>query len=104
DCEVGEGAHVRRSEVHLAVIGADASVGPFSYIRPGTELGERGKIGAFVEAKNAKIADGSKVPHLSYVGDAVIGEDTNIGAGTIFANYDGIKKHQAVIGDAVRIG
>ena len=104
DCEVGENAHIRRSEVHLAVIAARASVGPFSYIRPGTELGEQGKIGAFVEAKNAKIADGSKVPHLSYVGDAVIGEDTNIGAGTIFANYDGIEKHQAVIGDAVRIG
>lgn len=104
DCEVGEGAHIRRSEATLAVFSAGAQVGPFSYIRPGTELGEQGKIGAFVEAKNAKIGDGSKVPHLSYVGDAVIGENSNIGAGTIFANYDGLRKHQTVIGSAVRIG
>ncbi|MBK0418483.1 bifunctional UDP-N-acetylglucosamine diphosphorylase/glucosamine-1-phosphate N-acetyltransferase GlmU [Leucobacter sp. CSA1] len=104
DCEVGEGAEIRRSEATLAVIAPRATVGPFSYIRPGTELGEAGKIGAFVETKNAKIGDGSKVPHLSYVGDATIGVDTNIGAGTIFANYDGVRKHQVVVGDAVRIG
>ena len=104
DCEVGEGAHVRRSEVHLAVISQRATVGPFSYIRPGTELGSDGKIGAFVEAKNAKIGAMSKLPHLSYVGDAQIGEDSNIGAGTIFANYDGIEKHVGVVGDGVRVG
>lgn len=104
DCEVGEGAKIRRSEATLAVLGAGVDVGPFSYIRPGTELGEGGKIGAFVEAKNAKIGDGSKVPHLSYVGDTQIGEGSNIGAGTIVANYDGVQKHQTVIGDAVRIG
>ena len=72
------------------MIGAGANVGPFSYLRPGTELGAGGKIGAFVETKNATIGDGAKVPHLSYVGDAEIGEGTNIGAGTIFANYDGV--------------
>lgn len=104
DCEVGEGARIRRSEVTLAVIAADAEVGPFAYIRPGTELGEAGKIGAFVEAKNAKIGAGSKVPHLSYVGDATIGAGSNVGAGTIVANYDGVEKHQSTIGDAVRIG
>lgn len=104
DCEVGAKAHIRRSEATLAVFGEGANVGPFSYIRPGTELGAGGKIGAFVETKNAKIGDGSKVPHLSYVGDATIGEDSNIGAGTIFANYDGVQKHQAVVGDAVRVG
>lgn len=104
DTEVREGAHVRRSEVHLAVIGEGASVGPFSYIRPGTELGSVGKIGAFVEAKNAKIGEGSKVPHLSYVGDITVGDDSNIGAGTIVANYDGVNKHQTVVGDGVRIG
>ncbi len=104
DCEVGEGASIRRSEATLAAFAAGASVGPFSYIRPGTELGADGKIGAFVEAKNAKIGDGSKVPHLSYVGDVTIGEDSNIGAGTIVANYDGVEKHQTVVGDAVRIG
>ncbi|MFA5606563.1 MAG: bifunctional UDP-N-acetylglucosamine diphosphorylase/glucosamine-1-phosphate N-acetyltransferase GlmU [Leucobacter sp.] len=104
DCEVGEGARIRRSEATLAVISAGAEVGPFSYIRPGTELGAAGKIGAFVETKNAKIGDGSKIPHLSYVGDAVIGTGSNIGAGTIVANYDGVQKHQATIGDAVKVG
>ena len=92
DCEVGEGAHIRRSEATLAVFGEGVEVGPFAFIRPGTELGAAGKIGAFVETKNAKIGEGSKVPHLSYVGDATIGEGSNIGAGTIFANYDGVKK------------
>ena len=104
DCEVGADARIRRSEATLAVFAPLAEVGPFAFIRPGTELGEAGKIGAFVETKNAKIGDGSKVPHLSYVGDATIGTGTNIGAGTIFANYDGVQKHQAVVGDAVRVG
>ena len=104
DCEVGEGAHIRRSEATLAVFGDGVEVGPFAFIRPGTELGAGGKIGAFVETKNAKIGDGSKVPHLSYVGDAAIGEGSNIGAGTIFANYDGVKKHQSTVGNAVRVG
>lgn len=104
DCEVGTDAHIRRSEATLAVFQAGVEVGPFSFIRPGTELGEHGKIGAFVETKNAKIGDGSKIPHLSYVGDATVGTGTNIGAGTIVANYDGVKKHQTVVGDAVRIG
>lgn len=104
DCEVGEGVRIRRSEATLAAFQAGAEIGPFSYIRPGTELGENGKIGAFVEVKNAKIGDGSKVPHLSYVGDATVGTDSNIGAGTIVANYDGINKHQTVVGDSVRIG
>jgi hypothetical protein len=80
-----------RTHGELAVIGADANVGPFSYLRPGTQLGAGGKIGGFVETKNAVIGEGAKVPHLSYVGDAVIGEGTNIGAGTIFANYDGVR-------------
>ena len=104
DCEVGAGVRIRRSEATLAVFAAGAEVGPFAFIRPGTELGEHGKIGAFVETKNAKIGDGSKVPHLSYVGDAHIGTGTNIGAGTIFANYDGVQKHQSTVGDGVRIG
>lgn len=104
DCEVGEGVRVRRSEATLAAFQKGAEIGPFAYIRPGTELGEGGKIGAFVEAKNAQIGDGSKVPHLSYVGDVTIGRDSNIGAGTIVANYDGVNKHQTVVGDAVRVG
>ena len=102
DCEVGEGARVVRVHAELAVIGAQASVGPYSYLRPGTRLGVGGKIGGFVETKNADIGDGAKVPHLSYVGDAEIGEGTNIGAGTIFANYDGVAKHRTVIGKHAR--
>lgn len=102
DTEVGVGAKVVRAQAELAVIGAGANVGPFSYLRPGTELGEGGKIGGFVETKNARIGDGAKVPHLSYVGDAEIGEGTNIGAGTIFANYDGVDKHHTVVGKHAR--
>ena len=104
DCEIGEGARVVRTHGELAVIGAGANVGPFSYLRPGTQLGAGGKIGAFVETKNATIGDGSKVPHLSYVGDAEIGEGSNIGAGTIFANYDGTTKHRTTVGDGAKTG
>ncbi|HEY6935055.1 MAG TPA: bifunctional UDP-N-acetylglucosamine diphosphorylase/glucosamine-1-phosphate N-acetyltransferase GlmU [Marmoricola sp.] len=104
DMEVGEGARVVRTHGELGVIGPGANVGPFSYIRPGTELGASGKIGAFVETKNARIGEGAKVPHLSYVGDAEIGEGSNIGAGTIFANYDGVEKHRTTVGRHARTG
>ena len=104
DCEVGAGARVVRAHGELAVVGERATVGPFSYLRPGTRLGVAGKIGAFVETKNAAIGDGAKVPHLSYVGDAEIGEGTNIGAGTIFANYDGVAKHRTTVGRHARTG
>ena len=104
DVEVGRGAKVVRTHGELAVIGEGATVGPFSYLRPGTELGAGGKIGGFVETKNARIGDGAKVPHLSYVGDAEIGEGTNIGAGTIFANYDGVAKHRTVVGRHAKTG
>lgn len=98
DTEVGDRATISRTESRLAVVGADATVGPFSYLRPGTELGAKGKIGGFVETKNAKIGEGAKVPHLTYCGDATIGEGANIGAGTIFANYDGVAKHHTTVG------
>lgn len=104
DCEVGVGARVLRTHAELAVVGESATVGPFSYLRPGTQVGRSGKVGAFVEAKNAVLGDGAKVPHLSYVGDATIGEGTNIGAGTIFANYDGVNKHHTVVGAHARTG
>jgi bifunctional UDP-N-acetylglucosamine pyrophosphorylase/glucosamine-1-phosphate N-acetyltransferase len=104
DCEIGAGARVVRAHGELAVVGAGAVVGPFSYMRPGTELGPGGKIGAFVETKNSRIGDGAKVPHLSYVGDADIGEGSNIGAGTIFANYDGTKKHRTTVGKGAKTG
>jgi bifunctional UDP-N-acetylglucosamine pyrophosphorylase/glucosamine-1-phosphate N-acetyltransferase len=104
DCEIGRGARLVRTHGELAVVGDEANVGPFAYLRPGTQLGAGGKIGTFVETKNAQIADGAKVPHLSYVGDAEIGEGSNIGAGTIFANYDGVEKHRTKVGRQARTG
>ena len=104
DVEVGDGASLVRTQATLAVIGAGASVGPFAFVRPGTELGPDGKIGGFVETKNATIGAGAKVPHLAYVGDAEIGPGSNIGAGTIFANYDGQAKHRITVGAEVRSG
>ncbi|MCR6493747.1 bifunctional UDP-N-acetylglucosamine diphosphorylase/glucosamine-1-phosphate N-acetyltransferase GlmU [Cellulomonas sp. P24] len=104
DVEVGAGATVVRTHGSLSVIGDDATVGPFAYLRPGSVLGSGGKIGTFVEVKNAQIGAGSKVPHLSYVGDATIGERTNIGAASVFVNYDGVNKHRTTIGSYARTG
>src|SRR3954469_9698782 len=104
DTEVGAGASVVRSHCLSAVIGPEVSVGPFAYLRPGTRLGAGAKVGTFVETKNARIGEGSKVPHLSYVGDATIGVGTNIGAATVFVNYDGVAKHHTTIGDHARTG
>ena len=104
DCTVGAGAHVIESRATDAVIGEAANVGPYTFLRPGTKLLPHSKVGAYVEMKNATLGEGSKVPHLSYVGDAVIGEGSNIGAATIFVNYDGVEKHYTVVGDHVRIG
>ncbi|ACQ79247.1 UDP-N-acetylglucosamine pyrophosphorylase [Beutenbergia cavernae DSM 12333] len=104
DVEVGEGATVVRTHGSEARIGAGAKVGPFAYLRPGTHLGEHGKIGTFVETKNAEIADGAKVPHLTYVGDATIGAGSNIGAGVVFANYDGVAKHRTDVGEHSFVG
>ena len=104
DAIVDAGATVERSRVQGTHIGADATIGPWTYLRPGNELGTGTKAGAFVEMKNAHIGDGTKVPHLSYVGDADLGEHTNIGGGTITANYDGVHKHHTHIGSNVHIG
>ena len=104
DCEVGENAVVKRTDATLSVIGANASVGPFAYLRPNTRLGVSGKIGTFVETKNSSIGEGSKVPHLSYIGDTEVGEQSNVGAGTITANYDGVNKNRTVVGSHVRSG
>jgi bifunctional UDP-N-acetylglucosamine pyrophosphorylase/glucosamine-1-phosphate N-acetyltransferase len=101
---VGERASVVRTHGSDAWIGDRASVGPFAYLRPGTSLDASGKIGTFVETKNARIGAGAKVPHLTYVGDATIGAHANIGAGTIFANYDGVNKHHTTIGEAAFVG
>ncbi|MEV4900713.1 bifunctional UDP-N-acetylglucosamine diphosphorylase/glucosamine-1-phosphate N-acetyltransferase GlmU [Citricoccus sp. NPDC055426] len=102
DTRVGVGATVTRTQASGAEIGDRAAVGPFTYIRPGTVLGEQGKIGAFYETKNTVIGRGSKLSHLGYAGDAEIGEHTNIGCGNITANYDGVAKHRTVIGSHVR--
>jgi bifunctional UDP-N-acetylglucosamine pyrophosphorylase / glucosamine-1-phosphate N-acetyltransferase len=104
DVSIGHGATVIRTHGSLAVIGEGATVGPFSYLRPGTELGVKGKIGTFVETKNAQIGAGTKVPHLTYVGDATIGEQTNIGASSVFVNYDGVNKMHTTIGSHCRTG
>ena len=104
DTRIGSNVSITKSQISGSVIDDEATVGPFSYLRPGTHLGAGGKIGTFVETKNAVIGAGSKIPHLSYVGDATIGEHTNIGAGTIFANYDGVSKHHTTIGSHVRSG
>ena len=104
DCNVGAGAKVISSRCIGAEIAAGASVGPFSFLRPETQLAENAKVGAFVEVKKSRIGKGSKVPHLSYVGDAEIGEESNIGAATVFVNYDGEQKHKTVVGNQVRIG
>ncbi|KAA0092728.1 bifunctional UDP-N-acetylglucosamine diphosphorylase/glucosamine-1-phosphate N-acetyltransferase GlmU [Mycolicibacterium sp. P1-18] len=101
---VGDGATVIRTHGSSSVIGDDAVVGPYAYLRPGTELGAEGKIGTFVETKNSTIGAGTKVPHLTYVGDADIGEYTNIGASSVFVNYDGEVKQRTTIGSHAKTG
>ena len=104
DTTIGDGSSVQFAAVRGARIGKRVSVGPYVSIRPGTVIEDGGKAGTFVEIKASRVGRGSKVPHLSYVGDTVIGEGTNIGAGTITVNYDGWEKYRTVIGDDVRIG
>jgi len=104
DVVVGAGASVVRTHAVSSQIGPSASVGPFAYLRPGSQLARKAKVGTFVETKAASIGEGAKVPHLSYVGDATIGEGTNIGAATVFVNYDGVSKHRTVIGAHARTG
>ncbi|MGL5247660.1 MAG: bifunctional UDP-N-acetylglucosamine diphosphorylase/glucosamine-1-phosphate N-acetyltransferase GlmU, partial [Brooklawnia sp.] len=104
DVEVGENAHVVRCHGELAVIGPNAEVGPFARLRPGTVLGERGRIGTFVETKNAEIGAGSRIPHFGYVGDAYLGEGAYVGAGTTFANFDGQHRLPTHLGNHAFVG
>lgn len=104
DTTVGKNARVVRTHAEGAVIGPSASVGPFTYLRPGAVVGEEAKAGGFVEIKNSTLHRGAKVPHLSYIGDAEIGEGANIGAGAITANYDGVAKHKTVVGPHAKTG
>ena len=104
DSIIKESATIIESNVTGAEIGCCANIGPFSFIRTGTKLADNAKVGAYVEVKNSIIGEGTKVPHLSYIGDAEIGSCTNIGAATVVVNYDGVEKHKTKIGDDVRIG
>ncbi|MFE7647074.1 bifunctional UDP-N-acetylglucosamine diphosphorylase/glucosamine-1-phosphate N-acetyltransferase GlmU [Streptomyces phaeoluteigriseus] len=104
DTTVGAGARVDNTVSDGAEVGPQATVGPYAYLRPGTRLGVRSKVGTYVETKNAVIGEGTKVPHLSYVGDATIGEYTNIGAASVFVNYDGEHKHHTTVGSHCKTG
>ncbi len=104
DTAVGAGARVRNAVCDSAEIGEQATVGPYAYLRPGAVLGRRAKVGTYVEVKGSRLGEGTKVPHLTYVGDATIGDHTNIGAATVFVNYDGVNKHHTVIGSHARTG
>jgi bifunctional UDP-N-acetylglucosamine pyrophosphorylase/glucosamine-1-phosphate N-acetyltransferase len=104
DTTVHAGARVDNTVAVGAEIGPGATVGPYAYLRPGTRLGPKAKAGTYVEMKNATIGEGTKVPHLSYVGDATIGDHTNIGAASVFVNYDGVSKHHTTIGSHCRTG
>ena len=102
--EVAEGAEVIESRVYDSVIGKGAKIGPFAYIRMGSAIGEKCRIGDFVEVKASLVADGAKAAHLTYIGDAEIGVKTNIGCGAVFANYDGKNKHKTKVGNEAFIG
>jgi len=104
DTTVGVASRIERAVCRGARIGANATVGPFAYLRPGAVLSDGAHIGTYVEIKNSEIGVGSKVPHLTYVGDATIGEGSNVGASSVFVNYDGAAKHRSTVGDQVRIG
>jgi bifunctional UDP-N-acetylglucosamine pyrophosphorylase / glucosamine-1-phosphate N-acetyltransferase len=104
DTSVGPRTMITRTVATAAQIGADVTVGPYAYLRPGATLADGVHIGTYVEVKNSDIGVGTKVPHLSYVGDATIGEHTNIGAATVFVNYDGVAKHRSRVGDHARTG
>ena len=102
DTVVGDETRIVHSYLHGAELGSGVSVGPFAYLRPQARLRDRAKAGTFVEIKNSEVGEGTKVPHLSYIGDADIGEETNLGASTITANYDGHRKHRTTIGSRVK--
>ena len=104
DSQIGEGATVQNSVVIQSKVGAYSQVGPYAYLRPGSNIGEHCRIGDFVEVKNSNIGNGSKVSHLTYIGDGDMGEDINVGCGVVFVNYDGQKKARCKVGDGAFIG
>ena len=104
DTVVGDGSVVNASQVYQSVLGKDVHVGPYAHIRPQCQVSDGCKVGAYVEIKNASFGPGTKMSHLTYVGDADIGAGVNFGCGTITSNYDGFRKHRTVVGDNVFIG
>jgi len=104
NADLGDGVTVLHSVVREATVADDVSIGPFAHLRPAAEIGKGCRIGNFVEVKKSQIGAGSKVNHLSYIGDASLGDNVNVGAGTITANYDGVRKHRTVIGDGSKTG
>ena len=104
NCEIGAGTTVDHSVLSDSKIGKETTIGPFAYIRPGSSIGDRCRIGDYVEIKNSGIGDDTKISHLSYVGDSDLGEGINIGCGVVFVNYDGWEKHRSVVEDGAFIG
>ena len=104
DSHIGSGTTVLQSIILESKLGRKCNIGPFAYLRPNSELADKVKVGDFVELKKTKVGEGSKIPHHSYIGDAIVGEKVNIGAGTITCNYDGQKKYQTIIEDGSFVG
>ena len=104
DCTLGDGCVANSSQLNEAVFGANVNIGPFAYVRPGTRVADNAKVGDFVEVKNAVIGEGTKLPHLIYVGDSDVGSHCNFGCGSITCNYDGNHKYRTTVGDNVFIG
>ena len=104
DCTVGDETEVNASQLNESTVGAHTTVGPFAYVRPNSKIGDHVKVGDFVEIKNSVIGNGTKISHLTYVGDSDCGERVNFGCGTVTTNYDGFKKYRCTIGDDSFIG
>ena len=104
DSTVGSGTEIQASHIVESEIGSECKIGPFAYLRPNSRIGDNVKIGDFVEIKNSVIGDGTKVPHLTYVGDADLGQNINLGCGVVFVNYDGSTKHRSTVEDRAFIG
>lgn len=104
DSEIGDGSHVVASHVSESVVGRDTKIGPFAYLRPGSRIGDHVKIGDFVEIKKSEIGDGTKISHLTYIGDADVGKNVNFGCGVVVVNYDGQKKYRTTVGDNAFVG
>ena len=104
ESEIGDRTHIQNSVIIQSRIGTETKIGPFAYLRPGSDVGSGCRIGDFVEIKNSVFGDGSKASHLSYIGDSDIGKDVNIGCGVVFVNYDGSKKYRSKVGDGAFIG